>query len=74
MSGEAPEVGMSLMEWGEGRAGMTEAQHLLGRAVETELWVGDLMFIWGVMQGGDGEPDVRGPCVLTSGLQALVGW
>ena len=36
---------------------MTEAQHLLGRAVETELWVGDLMFIWGVMQGGDGEPD-----------------
>lgn len=53
---------------------MTEAQHLLGRAVETELWVGDLMFIWGVMQGGDGEPDVRGPCVLTSGLQALVGW
>lgn len=53
---------------------MTEVQRLLGRALEAELCVGDLMFIWGVMQGGGGEPDVRGPCVLTSGLRALVGW
>lgn len=52
------------MERGGGRPGVTEAQHLLGRALEVGSPVGDQRFIWGAVQGGDAEPDIRGPCVL----------
>jgi len=45
-----------------------------GKSFGSELWVGDLMFIWGVMQGGDGARCQRALCsnLRTPGLSWLV--